>query len=147
MYCAASFCIVDAGTTFEDDPPFPLLEPPLFEPPPFEDPDEPPELVPELEPVPDEPVLAPLLPLVLACDAGFVTFVWFPTPFPVLSFPFILDKFENTGLSLFVIPYAATAAAIHNTMIIEIITFDFSNFSPPSQKLFNILVNLFFVHL
>ena len=43
----------------------------------------------------------------------------------------ILVKFENTGLSLFVIPYAATAAAIHNTIIIEIIMFDFSNFFTP----------------
>jgi hypothetical protein len=140
MYCAASFCIVDEGTTFEDDPPFPELEPPLLELPPFDPPfEDPDELVPELEPPLDEPVLAPLLPLEVACDAGFVTFVWFPTPFPALLFPSIPVKFENTGLSLFVIPYAATAAAIHNTMIIEIMTFDFSNFSPPSQKFFIIL--------
>jgi hypothetical protein len=50
-----------------------------------------------------------------------------PSPLPC---PFILDKSENIGLLLLVIPYAATAAAIHNTIIIEIIIFDFSNFFP-----------------
>lgn len=47
----------------------------------------------------------------------------------------ILDKSEKIGLLLLVIPYAATAAAIHNTIIIEIIIFDFSNIIPPNNLL------------
>jgi hypothetical protein len=58
--------------------------------------------------------------------------VLFPSPLPLLLLlADILDKSENIGLSLFVIPYAATAAAIHNTIIIEIIIFALSNFVPP----------------
>lgn len=89
------------------------------------------ELEPELED-PELPVLA-LLPEVVATDAldPFPRVVLFPSPLPVLSFEPILDKSENIGLSLLVIPYAATAAAIHNTIIIEIITFALSNFIPP----------------
>ena len=65
-------------------------------------------------------------------DDPFVLFIeeLFPSPCPV-SLPCILDKSEKIGLSLFVIPYAATAAAIHNTIIIEIIIFDFSKIIPP----------------
>ena len=60
----------------------------------------------------------------------FAKVVLFPSPFPLLFAP-ILDKLENIGLSVFVIPYAVTAAAIHNTIIIEMIIFDLSNFFPP----------------
>jgi hypothetical protein len=59
--------------------------------------------------------------------------VLFPTPLPglLLSFADILDKSENIGLSLLVIPYAATAAATHKTIIMEMIIFALSNFFPP----------------
>ena len=107
----------------------PLLEPPPFDPPPLCEPPPLPEPPFELVPVP-----VPELPLLeLPLDDGFVALwaVMFPAPFPELSLEPMLDKSENIGLSLFVSPYAATAAAIHSTTIIEIIKFDLSNFSPP----------------
>ena len=148
MYCHASLCTVvpdvcDAeplpDLEFDPEPELSLLpelelDVPEFEDPELEDPElEDPELdESELEdPELDESELEdPELPSVVAEWVLFVTAVWFPGPFP-FAFDPILARFENTGLSLFVIPYAATAAAIHNTIIIEIIMFDFSNFSPP----------------
>jgi hypothetical protein len=98
-------------------------------------------LVPEPE-LPDPPLPEPelelpdplLLPWVDATEEPLplCTEVPFPTPDPgLLLEPDILDKSENIGLSLLVIPYAATAAAIHNTIIMEIIIFSFSKFIPP----------------
>jgi hypothetical protein len=59
--------------------------------------------------------------------------VTFPIPSPASSFAPILDKSENIGLSLLVIPYAVTAAAIHNTIIMEMIIFALSNFFASCQ--------------
>ena len=69
--------------------------------------------------------------------------VVFPIPFPALSsFADILDKSEKIGLSLLVIPYAATAAATHKTIIMEMIIFALSNFFPPINLIlrYNILI-------
>jgi hypothetical protein len=66
----------------------------------------------------------------------------FPIPFPAsLLLALILDKSENIGLSLFVIPYAATAAAIHNTIIMEMIIFALSNVLPPINFVINKTIN------
>ena len=138
MYCHASLCTVvpdvcDAeplpDLEFDPEPELSLLPELELDVPEFEDPElEDPELEdPELD---ESELPLPELPSVVAEWVLFVTAVWFPGPFP-FAFDPILARFENTGLSLFVIPYAATAAAIHNTIIIEIIMFDFSNFSPP----------------
>ena len=62
----------------------------------------------------------------------FPVTVLFHIPFPAsLSLENILVKSEKIGLSLLVMPYAATAAATHKTIMIEIIMFALSNFSPP----------------
>ena len=111
----------------------PLLEDPLEDPLEELPEEELPLLLPLPEPSEPDPV-EPELPLVVATEepVPFPTVVLFPSPLPVLSFAPILDKSENIGLSLFVIPYAATAAAIHNTIIMEMIIFALSNFFPPS---------------
>ena len=91
-------------------------------------PDDDPEPVPEFE-----------LPAVVATEAEwFPKVVLFPIPCPALFAP-ILDKLENIGLSVLVMPYAVTAAAIHNTIIIEMIIFDLSNFFPPTFVLLIII--------
>ena len=92
--------------------------------------DDPPEESLELD---EDPELELELPDVVATEETelFAKVVLFPIPFPA-SFAPILDKLENIGLSVLVIPYAVTAAAIHNTIIIELIIFDLSNFFPPS---------------
>ncbi len=122
--------------------PLPLPEPdPEPDPEPNPDPELEPELlpllVPELAPFP--PSLEPTLlepeldPEVVATDAPVPLLeVKFPIPFPAsLSLADILDKSEKIGLSLLVIPYAATAAAIHKTIIMEMIIFALSNVFPP----------------
>ena len=138
MYCHASLCTVvpdvcDAepllDLEFDPEPELSLLPELELDVPEFEDPElEDPEL--DESELDESELEDPELPSVVAEWVLFVTAVWFPGPFP-FAFDPILARFENTGLSLFVIPYAATAAAIHNTIIIEIIMFDFSNFSPP----------------
>lgn len=88
------------------------------------------ELPLELEPeLPDpEPVLLPELVVVAGELDPLVTAVLFPSPLSEGLFAPILDRSENIGLLVLVNPYAATAAAIHNTIIIEMIIFAFSNF-------------------
>ena len=81
-----------------------------------------------------DPELDPELPVVTATELPLSEVVLFPIPLPVLSFAFMLDKPENIGLSLLVIPYAVTAAAIHNTIIMEMIIFDLSNVIPPTYN-------------
>ena len=112
----------------EPEPPDP--EPPELEPPELLDPEllELPPLDPELlDPV--EPPFS-LFALVETDPVPFPKVVLFPIPSPVSSLVPILAKLENIGLSLLVIPYATTAAAIHKTIIMEIIIFALSNFSP-----------------
>ena len=112
------------------DPPLPEPEPeppdPLLEPDPLPLPELDPEL-PELE--------LPLLEEVVATEEPVPLFKLeiFPIPLPESSLADILDKSENIGLSLLVIPYAATAAAIHKTTIIEIIRLALSILFPPSK--------------
>ena len=107
-------------------PPLELDPEPLLLPLPLPDPDpEPDDELPDPEPLLPPSVVATEDPL------PFPAGVLLPSPFPLLLLADILDKSENIGLSLFVIPYAATAAAIHNTTIIEIIIFALSNFFPP----------------
>ena len=112
----------------------PELLPELLLPPLELDPEPLPEL--PLEELPDPELLPPVVatedPLLLFTTAVEL----FPGPLPVSPLPGILDKSENIGLSLFVIPYAATAAATHNTMIIEIIMFALSNFFPPFNYIY-----------
>ena len=111
-----------------------LVPDPLPEPEP-----EPPDPLPEPEPEPPElelPLLDPELPLleeVVATEEPVPLFKLeiFPIQLPASLLADILDKSENIGLSLLVIPYAATAAAIHNTTIIEIIMLALSIFFPP----------------
>ena len=120
MWLYASLLIADAETEG------------LFDPEPEPDPLE--LLDPEPEPEPDEPEPLPSFPFTLTTDAPLPlpAVVLFPSPFPPSLLADILDKSENIGLSLLVIPYAATAAAIHKTIIIEIIMFALSNVSPPN---------------
>ena len=141
MWLHASLLIVDDET---DEPPEPEFEPDPLELDPLELELDPellgPELeLPELDPPEDDPLeLEPLDPLPLL-DTSFTTLtplpfpcvVLFPSPSPASLLADILDKSENIGLSLLVIPYAATAAAIHKTIIIEIIIFALSNIFPP----------------
>ena len=75
-----------------------------------------------------EPVLPPELVVVAGELDPLVTAVLFPSPLSEGLFAPILDRSENIGLLVLVNPYAATAAAIHNTIIIEIIIFALSNF-------------------
>ena len=75
-----------------------------------------------------EPVLPPELVVVAGELDPLVTAVLFPSPLSEGLFAPILDRSENIGLLVLVNPYAATAAAIHNTIIIEMIIFAFSNF-------------------
>ena len=91
------------------------------------------ELPLELDPeLPDpEPVLLPELVVVAGVLDPLVTAVLFPSPLSEGLFAPILDKSENIGLLVLVKPYAATAAAIHNTIMIEIMIFALSNFLPP----------------
>ena len=109
----------------------PELELPLPE-------EDPPDELPDDDPLdelPEAPEPDPVeaeLPEVVATELDpLFKLVVFPIPSLASSFAPILDKSENIGLSLFVIPYAATAAAIHNTIIIEMIIFALSNFFPP----------------
>ena len=109
-------------------------EPELYELPELELPD---DDGPGLEPDPELPELPDPLPLSEGMSAIVSPLplpsvvVLLPIPSPVLSFAGILDKSVNIGLSLLVIPYAATAAAIHKTIIIEIIKFALSKVFPP----------------
>ena len=91
------------------------------------------ELPLELDPeLPDpEPALLPELVVVAGVLDPLVTAVLFPSPLSEGLFAPILDKSENIGLLVLVKPYAATAAAIHNTIMIEIMIFALSNFLPP----------------
>ena len=115
----------------EDDPE--LLDPELELPDELE-----PELAPEPEPVSE---LTLELGLVVATlDPLLLMVVLFPSPSPASSFAPILDKSENIGFSLLVIPYAVTAAAIHNTIIIDMIIFALSNFFPPRFYILNIII-------
>ena len=107
--------------------PDPLPEPPELEPDPLP---EPPELEPD--PLPEPPELAgadisepePLLALPFEA-------------FPIPSLPELELSGENplrsvkTALSPSLIPYAVTPAAIHRTIITDMIIFELSTFSPP----------------
>ena len=133
MCVHASALILDAEAV--DPDPDPLPDPlPLFEPLPEPDP------LPPFEPVPP---FAPEFPLSdTDTPEPLPESVVFPIPLPAsLSFADILDKSENIGLSLFVIPYAATAAATHNTIIMEMIIFALSNFFPPINLILKIIFN------
>ena len=115
------------------------------EPDPEPDPDPEPELLPPLEFVPPLLPLEPELPPLETSE---------PVPSPELSpnkSPIPLSpelvlsgenpvKSLNTALSPSLIPYAVTPAAIHKTIITDMIMFELSIISPPSIR--RIFINL-----